>query len=214
MLCLEIMAESIELVVFDMYGTLVQIGDNRRPYHKLLRDLNLTKDEIRLASMFALTESFSSFSEYVRKVRTGISGIKCYEDDIAAEVASVNLFPDAISTLEGLRDKGIAVGLISNLASPYVKPFFDLGLDKYVDFPLFSCNVGLRKPDERIYERMLSHFGIEPHKALMIGDNPNSDVVVPKSLGMNSVLLDRAGKSNFSPKVSSLAGIFCLSLSV
>lgn len=203
------MAKNIEAVIFDLYGTLVHIANSKRPYHRLLKDMRLTKDEIRLASILALTENFHDFSDFVRRIRRGgFADVKSYESDIKEEVKSVALFQDTIPTLKRIKENNIGIGLISNLAFPYVKPFFDLGLDKYIDIPLFSCYAGLRKPDERIYELMLGHFGVVASKVLMVGDNPNSDVVVPKSLGMESILLDRNGKASFSPKVSSLLGIF------
>jgi HAD superfamily hydrolase (TIGR01549 family) len=203
------MVKSIEAVVFDLYGTLAYIANNTKPYHRLLREMQPTPDEARMASVLALTEDFHSFSDFIRKIRRGaLVDIQSYEKEIAQEVASVKLFPDTIPTLKRVKDNDISIGLISNLASPYVKPFFDLGLDKYVDIPLFSCHAGLRKPDSRIYDLMLSSFGVDPSRVLIVGDNPNSDVSVPKSLGMQSILLDRSNKSNYSPRISSLLGIF------
>lgn len=201
--------ENIDAIIFDLYGTLVYIANNTRPYHRLLKELHPTPEETRMASVLALTENFHSFSDFARKIRRGAPiDVQGYEKEIADEVASVKLYPDAIPTLKKIKDNDLAIGLISNLASPYVKPFFDLGLDKYVDLPLFSCHAGLRKPDSRIYDLMLSSFGVDASRVLMVGDNPNSDVSVPKSIGMQSILLDRNNKSNYSPRISSLLGIF------
>ena len=90
------------------------------------------------------------------------------------------------------------LGLISNLASPYRKPFFDLGLDIYFDEVLFSCDVGLTKPDPKIYQTMIDKLNINPEQALMTGDKVHADVDGPKAIGMRAIHLDRFKKSSNS----------------
>ena len=105
-----------------------------------------------------------------------------------------------------LKEQKIQLGLISNLASPYKSPFFDLGLNDYFDEVLFSCDIGLRKPDQLIYQKMMERIGINPAQSLMTGDKVHADVDGPKSIGMNAVHLDRS--NNSSESISSLKGVF------
>ena len=82
--------------------------------------------------------------------------------------------------------------MISNLATPYKKPFYTLGLSKYFDVEIFSCDCGLKKPDEAIYRLALKQLDSVPEKTLMIGDTYKADVIGPQAIGIQGILLNRA----------------------
>lgn len=199
---------NIQAVVFDLYGTLIYLADETKPYARLFADIGLqTPEEFRRARRIAITEDFDSLASLVRRIRPHAQiDLESYQQKIEKERASASLYPETRKVLEQLRDQKIRLGLISNLASPYKKPFFDLGLNSYFDKILFSCDVGLRKPDPRIYQKIIEHFGINPVQALMTGDKVHADVDGPKLIGMNAVLLDRTNNSQNS--ISTLDGVF------
>ncbi len=196
--------DDIKAVVFDLYGTLVHITDESRPYSRLFMDLNLTLREGRLAKKVALTENLG-LAVLAGRIRPDAQiDLRSYEEDVSRELDSVKLYPETVRVLEGLRDKGISTCVISNLASPYCEPFFALGLNGLVDYYIFSCEVGLKKPDPAIYRMAIASLAVDPHNALMVGDKVINDVYGPKFIGMNAVLLDRDGKSSYPVKISSL----------
>ena len=51
---------------------------------------------------------------------------------------------------------------------------------------LFSSEVGRRKPDPAIFERALDALGVEPARALFVGDTLATDVAGAKALGMRT----------------------------
>jgi len=57
----------------------------------------------------------------------------------------------------------------------------------YIDYLVFSFDVGVIKPDKKIYLRMLELARVQPHEALMIGDKPGDDVIPPKKIGMHAI---------------------------
>jgi len=199
----------IKAVIFDLYDTLVYIPNRTDPYHNLFKELNITPLEMKKARRIALTEDFGNISELVEKIKpnAGID-IKLYEDDIAKENKSVVAFPETNAVLGKLQKRGFKIGLISNLSSSYKKPFFDLKLENYFDKIFFSCKVGLKKPDIKIYQKMIQELSIEPSQALMVGDSLYCDVYPPRLIGMNAVLIDRENKSDATPKIVSLEEIF------
>ncbi len=85
------------------------------------------------------------------------------------------------------------LGLISNLAAPYKEPFYRHNLAAYFDATLFSCDVGVRKPEPEIYLRMAKALSISPASAVMVGDSRRSDYEGAKAVGMEAVLLRRIG---------------------
>ena len=104
----------------------------------------------------------------------------------------VHVGPDVVPTLQALRDLGLRLGLVSNAAFRPRLMFEQLeavGLKDYFDAVTFSSEVGLRKPDRRIYAAALGKLGVEARRVLFVGDRLREDVDGPQRLGMRAVLL-------------------------
>lgn len=129
------------------------------------------------------------------------------EHELAADVAKAALFHDTVSTLQNLRERGVRLGLISNLASPYKLPFFALGLDANFDAMIFSCDIGVTKPDPSIYQQILAELSVDADDALMVGDSKRCDVDGPEACGIRGFLLDREGKSSDGSCLESLSDV-------
>jgi putative hydrolase of the HAD superfamily len=102
--------------------------------------------------------------------------------------------PGAVETLEQLRTGGLLVGLITVCSEdvPDVwpeTPFADL-----FDATVFSCSVGLRKPDPRIYQLVCEELGVEPEEAMFVGDGANDELAGAQCVGMRAVLIHRPGE--------------------
>ncbi len=202
---------SIQAVIFDLYGTLLHLSKETKPYARLFADLGLKTDlELKEARHIALTNNFDSLADLVQKIKPKgqFSSIDfaSYQREVEEERASATLYLETRDVLEKLRDQNIKLGLISNLASPYRKPFFDFGLEKFFDQVLFSCDVGLTKPDSRIYQMMTNRLNINPQQALMTGDKVHADVDGPRAIGMRAVHLNRRNAT--SDSILTLNGVF------
>jgi putative hydrolase of the HAD superfamily len=102
--------------------------------------------------------------------------------------------PGAVETLGELRAQGRRVGLITVCSEdvPDVwseTPFVDL-----FDATVFSCSVGIRKPDPRIYRLACQELGVEPNEAMFVGDGANDELAGAERVGMRSVLIHREGE--------------------
>jgi len=199
-------SNEIKAVIFDLYGTLIYNKDTNS-YLRLFFELGLSPEEMKQARKIALTEDFADLSELVKRIKPAAAiDLQSYEEEVAAGISSARTFPETYEVLEALQKRYLQLGLISNVASPYKKCFFDLGLEKYFDTVIFSCEAGLRKPDPRIYERAIKELGLEPAQTFMIGDKLHCDVDGPAAIGMKATLIDRENKYHFS--IQSLGGIF------
>ena len=100
---------------------------------------------------------------------------------------------DAVPTLRTLREQGYQIGLISNAGYDNdIQVLIDqAGMRPYLDFIVSSAACRIRKPDPRIFQLALDHFGIPPAKAVMVGDFLAADIVGANRLGMGSVWLTR-----------------------
>ncbi|MCA9878171.1 MAG: HAD family hydrolase [Thermomicrobiales bacterium] len=116
------------------------------------------------------------------------------------------LFDDVMPTLRRLRQAGLKTALISNADDDVtvVAVHFDFAL--LMDLLVTSAFVGYEKPDPRTFHAALDPLGIDPERTLHIGDQPKSDVVGARGVGMNAVLLDRYHRQRQTdiPTVNSL----------
>jgi putative hydrolase of the HAD superfamily len=199
--------EKIQAVIFDLYGTLLYLSKSSNPYFSLFKEIGLTNEELKKAKRIAITQNFDNLSNLLKKLkREPPNNLNLYEQEINKEISSAKLYPETLNVLSKLRNKKLKIGLISNLASPYKKPFFNFRLDNFFDELIFSCDMGLQKPEKRIYQSMIEKLNIAPANMIMTGDKINADFDGPKSVGMNAVHLNRLENSTGS--ISTLEGIF------
>lgn len=110
--------------------------------------------------------------------------------DLQAELESIRLFGDVLSTLHGLRNAGYKIALCSNLTEPYAGPVKTL-----LPFPLnayaWSFEVGAVKPSDRIYQHLIDALNCKASEVLFVGDTPAADVEGPQAFGMSARLISR-----------------------
>lgn len=75
-----------------------------------------------------------------------------------------------LATLEELRSRGLALGVVSNCIAEDVAAWPESPLRPCFDVTVFSCTVGLAKPDPRIYRLACEEARVEPPRALFVGD--------------------------------------------
>jgi putative hydrolase of the HAD superfamily len=63
-----------------------------------------------------------------------------------------------------------------------------MGLADRLDTAVFSSEVGKRKPHPAIFEAALEALGVEPGRALFVGDRRFEDIRGAKEVGMATVL--------------------------
>lgn len=204
--------QDIKAIIFDLYGTLVHNPNRTYPYRKLLAELNLSQKQSRRYKRLCMTNNFGSLKEFVDKINPNAQiDLADYESEIKKEISCVILYPETKNILKLLRNQGYKLGLISNLACQYKQPFFRLGLDQFFDAVIFSCDTGLLKgEDTSIYKKCLSELKVEPQETLMVGDKEDCDVTLPRTFGMNAILIDRDNKSNSNEKICSLNELLLL----
>ncbi|RLG45395.1 MAG: hypothetical protein DRN81_01890 [Thermoproteota archaeon] len=122
-------------------------------------------------------------------------GVKTHIDDEFKEAFvepfynHFKFYPDAESTLAGLRKKGYKLAVISN--TPYGwakrKHLERSGLIKYFDVLSFSDEVGVRKPSVEIFYYTLDLLGVSPGQTVHVGDS-KEDIEGAQLSGLHPVL--------------------------
>jgi putative hydrolase of the HAD superfamily len=120
----------------------------------------------------------------------------------AAELAEVfprnrrklhDVYADVRPTLEHFRQL-LRLGLLTNGASDLQREkLASAGIADYFDQVVISGDLGVGKPDPRIYEAILSRLGVTAPEAVMIGNSLESDIRGAQAVGMKAIWLNRAG---------------------
>lgn len=126
------------------------------------------------------------------------------DERLCAEIGAYYLFacpqqpavmPDALMTLDYL-SKRYSLSIITN-------GFDDVqsiklrasGLDKFFGQVFTSETIGYKKPAKEIFEHALKVVNATCSEALMIGDNPHTDILGARNAGITSILYNPTGKT-------------------
>lgn len=139
--------------------------------------------------------------EYSRRIHGELAGLAGVDFDAwfdrlhnaFASSESWVLYPEVEEVLNGLRDAGVRLGVISNWGSSLHPICDDLGLSSCMDFVLASAVFGCRKPSAEIFDRALSLAGVRPEEAVHVGDTHLDDIVGASRVGIRPLYIDRNG---------------------
>ena len=93
------------------------------------------------------------------------------------------------AALERLRGR-VRMGVVSNANGTVRAKLARLGLADYFELIVDSQEVGIEKPDPRIFALALDRMGVAPAEAAYVGDLYHVDVVGAAAAGLSPFLLD------------------------
>ena len=114
------------------------------------------------------------------------------------------VYPEVREVLTALREQGLRLAVISNWDERLPLLLERLGLTPFFDAVVTSSEVGVEKPDGRIFTEALRRLGVEPGEALHVGDSPLDDVEGAIAAGMEAVRLDRGRRGGGIPDLRAL----------
>lgn len=113
------------------------------------------------------------------------------DDTKAGKILRYVAYDEVNDVLKRLRDQNIVTAVVSNADSDVTEFCLHMGFAEHMDIIVTSALVGWEKPDARTYLAALEPFGVPPEAALHVGDQPDSDVLGARQLGMAAALIDR-----------------------
>jgi 2-haloacid dehalogenase len=179
-------------VVFDLGGVLIDW--NPRHLYRTLFD----GDEVAMEDFLAtvLTSEWNAAQDAGRSFAEGTALLRQRHPDkahlIDAYPARFNEtlkgpIAGSVAILDALRGRGVALYALTNWSHetfpPALKRFDFLRWFRGI---LVSGEVGLIKPDARIYQMLLDRFGIDPASAVFIDDNPRN-AAAATALGIHGI---------------------------
>lgn len=108
----------------------------------------------------------------------------------------IRLYDGAAELLRALRANGQGVWLLSNAQRIFTaRELRDLGIESLFDGIYLSSDYGCKKPDARFFRRLLDERGIDPQRAVMIGNDGECDIQGARAVGLSTLYI----RSNLSP---------------
>ena len=94
---------------------------------------------------------------------------------------------DVLPTLSELRRRRLKIGLITDCTPELPLIWPETPLVSVIDNPSFSCNVGIKKPDRRIYHLSCKNLDVRPQECLYVGDGSSDELSGATHAGLNPV---------------------------
>lgn len=215
------MPSPIEAVTLDFFNTLVFHRDGRGRGGALIEYLEREgfrpapwRHEILYEVFAGHGEAYSpaASSKQKRKYYVGLSArvFHCLEirapRRVVAEHAAAlwgllgpacfDLFPDVRAAVRALHARAIPLTVVSNWQSGLRHFCVEFGLSDNFEQVLASADVGIEKPDRRIFLEACGRLGVPPERTLHVGDSYTEDYVGGEGPGLRVALLDRGGNAD------------------
>ena len=101
------------------------------------------------------------------------------------------LFDDVLPALTELKERGLILGLISNIDRDITSMLDELRLTPWLQVVVTSQDTGFNKPSPEIFQEAVNRAGIQAGEAIYVGDQYQVDVVGANKAGMKGILIDR-----------------------
>lgn len=196
----------IKAVCFDLYGTLAYVEE---PFsEKSASDFLVSRGYDVYPQALHAAWQYVSFIDYpkygysnwntqIQRVLQRLS-VKADEETLKElarlyENAKWARFPEVEDAVKKAKNLGLRTAIVTTIArfkfEEALRPILSK-IDVLADGYTFHCE----KSNPRIYLKTLEALDVDASEAVMVGDEMELDVRLPKSLGMKAILLDRAGQ--------------------
>ncbi len=106
-----------------------------------------------------------------------------------------HLVPGAVELLEYLRPKYNMYILSNGFKELQSRKMHTAGIDRYFDALILSEDIGVNKPDTRLYAHAMAITASEPCDSIMIGDMFDTDIVGAANSGIDSIYYNPKGRT-------------------
>lgn len=199
-----------KLVVFDLFGTLVEYGVMHHPFRQLLMWARDNGRRPKPDDARRLMTVNGELPELIAAL--GIAApewlLEKTQLQIQEELASLTLYDDVEPTLSALKANEVPFAICSNLASPYGRVLERL-LEEYKFMRCMSYEVGFIKPEPEIYRTIADIAQVNPGDCLFVGDTLLADYEGPRQYGMRACHLMRDLPS-YGDRISSLKDVLTI----
>ncbi len=184
--------EAARLTFFGMFREHLYID---RPESFIEEAVNYMMTQVKRNSMIhedafnALLEKYPPDKPYIRD-----NCVDYYFNHISEFAKPYSVQMDIVKRLRAM---GVKTAIVTNIPNGRAQSQRDkisaLGIAECFDVILVSAELGIHKPDRRIYDYAAELLGVKNSECLFVGDDPHSDVQGAINADMDVVFLDNFG---------------------
>ncbi|MFI3247847.1 MAG: HAD family phosphatase [Rikenellaceae bacterium] len=194
------MLSNIKCIIFDIGGVLVDLDLERclESFRSIgFEDARNMVSCYHPASFFgSLERGEISIDEFCSQIRNA-SGVAMTNEEIIAAYSSllVGIPVEKLRLMKSLRDRGFRVYALSNISALLMMPIQkflgadSLSADDYFDKMFLSYQMGVMKPDSKIYEMVIAELDVDPKQMLFIDDS-KSNIAAAREFGIQVYLAE------------------------
>jgi putative hydrolase of the HAD superfamily len=197
-------AQSISMVrgvLFDLFHTLTGSESDWPDFPATADVLGLPRADwdaaLHHSSRWRLSGEVADPREIVKRLASQLS--LAIEDNLVdrAVAARTARFRHALSSvprenidlIRRLRSSGIRTGLVSNADALEIGSYKSSALAGLFDAEVFSCEVGMVKPEAGIYVHALKRIGLAAAECLFVGDGGSDELEGARAVGLRTVFV-------------------------
>lgn len=122
--------------------------------------------------------------------KLGLEGRATKVDFLEELLQGYQINPQASKLVDALHTQKIKTAICSNNYQDNIEMLsHKFNLAKYFDIMVFSYEVGVMKPDKRIFQVLLNRAGVEPQE-LVYSDDEQENVETARELGINAFIYE------------------------
>jgi len=197
----------IKAILFDLYGTLAYVQNpvthTEISEYLFGKGYEVSPQQLKAAWTFV---SFIDYPKYgYKNWRSYFSRIfwrlkvKVNEETLNTIVGLLESKPyqlcsDAAEAVIKAKESGCKTAIVTTIAYFQFKKAIQ-PIRNYFDLIMTGYEAGCDKTNPKMYRKVLEILNVRPEEAVMIGDDVPIDIILPKKLGINAILLAREKKN-------------------
>lgn len=190
----------IKVVLFDYGHTLMQV--KKKDKEMIIEKFGLTEEEYKNGYEIYLIYSrgrINSDEQYLKQCSNFIG--KPVTKEFLDAIHEIEIIDEkTIELIKKLKKKYKLAIIANNVKSWVLGRLEKHGIRNYFDAIVASSEIGIRKPDPRIFTFALNKLKVNPKECIFISDELNDDLAGAKVLGIKTVWLKNSEeKITFQP---------------
>jgi len=197
----------IKAVLFDLHGTLAHVEnpvtETEISEYLFSRGYEVSPQQLKAAWAFVSfidypKYGYKNWHSYFSRIFWRLK-VKVNEETLNTIVGLLEgkpyqLYPDAAEAVIEAKESEFKTAIVTTIAYFQFKKAVQ-PIRNCFDFVTTGCEAGCDKTNPKMYRKVLEILNVRPEEAVMIGDDVTIDIILPKKLGINAILLNREGKN-------------------
>ncbi|MBN1416707.1 MAG: YjjG family noncanonical pyrimidine nucleotidase [Bacteroidales bacterium] len=203
-------------IFFDLDNTLWDYKTNmKETFAEIVRELNLKQIQLQFDEFVKRFEKTNDqywiayrkgliSKDFLRRKRFSdtLESLGIYDELIVDQIADLyhqrvsrkaNLFPGVHETLAYLKEKYKLYIITNGFVEIQTNKLESAELSWYFDRIFMAEATGYRKPDKRFFQYALSSVNAKKDESIMVGDDPEADILGARDTGIDQVFFNPAG---------------------